>query len=92
VRSEEICQRKNPVTPSGIEPATFRFVAQNLNHCTTAVPELAMYLTDLLRAGRMNVPACCVARSNLHVKRTWGKGKEILTSQTDALPVAILVS
>jgi hypothetical protein len=26
------------VTPSGIEPATFRFVAQHLNHCATAVP------------------------------------------------------
>jgi hypothetical protein len=38
VRSEEICQQKNPVTPSGIEPATFRFVAQNLNHCATAIP------------------------------------------------------
>jgi hypothetical protein len=24
----------------GIEPATFRFVAQNLNHCATAVPSL----------------------------------------------------
>jgi len=23
---------------SGIEPATFRFVAQHLNHCATAVP------------------------------------------------------
>jgi len=27
------------MTPSGIEPATFRFVAQNLNHCATAVPK-----------------------------------------------------
>ena len=26
------------MTPSGIEAATFRFVAQHLNHCTTAVP------------------------------------------------------
>jgi len=26
------------MTPSGIEPATFRFVAQRLNHCATAVP------------------------------------------------------
>ena len=29
---------KNPLTPAGIEPATFRFVAQHLDHCATAVP------------------------------------------------------
>ena len=29
---------KNPLTPAGIEPATFRFVAQHLKHCATAVP------------------------------------------------------
>ena len=29
---------KNPLRPSGIEPVTFRFVAQQLNHCATAVP------------------------------------------------------
>ena len=27
------------MTGSGIEPATFRFVAQHLNHCAIAVPE-----------------------------------------------------
>jgi len=27
---------KNPLTPAGIEPATFRFVVQHLNHCATA--------------------------------------------------------
>ena len=27
------------MTLSGIEPATFRFVAQHLNHCATAVPK-----------------------------------------------------
>ena len=29
---------KNPMTPAGINPATFRFVAQHLNHFATAVP------------------------------------------------------
>ena len=28
-----LCQGKIPMTPAGIEPATFRFVAQHLNHC-----------------------------------------------------------
>ena len=27
---------KNPLTPPGIKPATFRFVAQHLNRCATA--------------------------------------------------------
>jgi len=29
---------KNPLTPAGIELATFRFVAEHLNHCATVVP------------------------------------------------------
>jgi len=29
---------KNLMTPAGIEPATFRFVAQQINHCAIAVP------------------------------------------------------
>jgi len=29
---------KNPLTPSGIEPTTFRLVAQHLKHFATAVP------------------------------------------------------
>jgi len=32
---------KNPLTPAEIEPATFRFVAQQLNHCATSVPFLS---------------------------------------------------
>ena len=30
--------RSEGMTLAGIEPATFRFVAQHLNHCATAVP------------------------------------------------------
>jgi hypothetical protein len=35
-----LCDRKDYVSmiPAGIEPVTFRFVAQHLNHCATAVP------------------------------------------------------
>jgi len=29
---------QNPLTPAGIEPVTFRFVTQHLNHCAAAVP------------------------------------------------------
>jgi len=31
---------KNPLTPAGVKPATFGFVAQHLSHCATAVPVL----------------------------------------------------
>jgi hypothetical protein len=35
------------MTPSGIEPATFRFVAQYLNHCATISGPL--YGSDMIR-------------------------------------------
>jgi len=38
---------KNPLTPAGVEPATFRFVAQHLNHCATAVPNL-IYMRNFI--------------------------------------------
>jgi len=31
------------MTTAGIEPATFRFVVQHLNHCATAVCHLPSY-------------------------------------------------
>ena len=50
VRLEEfLCQWKIPMTPAGFEPATFRFVAQHLNQCATAVPwRYIIYYTNLL--------------------------------------------
>jgi len=56
---------KNPLTPAGIEPATFRFVAQRLNHCATAGPKfitLSNKISD-------SVPTCTYAHTMLTVFR-----------------------
>jgi len=34
------------MTPSGTEPATFRFVAQHLSHCATAVPFRVIFIPE----------------------------------------------
>ena len=47
VRLEGLCQRKIPMTPSGIEPATFRFVGQHLHHRETVIPGKAVSITYL---------------------------------------------
>jgi len=41
---KDFTSMKNPVTPAGIEPATFRFVAQRLNHCAVTVAHHRVYL------------------------------------------------
>jgi len=36
------------MTPDGIKPATFRFVAQHLNHCATAVPFIIIIIIIII--------------------------------------------
>jgi len=40
---KDFMSMKNPLTPAGIEPATFQIVAQHINHCATAVPRYHLY-------------------------------------------------
>ena len=70
---------KKPLIPAGIEPATFRFVAQHLNHCATAVPHLWWYRYTLPDTHTQNtIPlrthnlctrtrACCLSASRLTI-------------------------
>jgi len=41
-------QWKIPMTRAVIEPGTFRFVAQQLNHCATAVSKIILILTLII--------------------------------------------
>ena len=54
---------------SGIEPATFRFVAQHLNHCATAVP-LRYKKLDIFSSNSYNgTPTLeCNAATRRHLK------------------------
>ena len=54
VRSEGLHQRKIPMTPSGIEPATFRFAAQHLNKCTWS-PFFLLYQSLFLSFSKFQI-------------------------------------
>jgi hypothetical protein len=53
VRPEGLCQRKIPMTPWGIEPATFRFDSASTN-CATAYHLIRNITTDYFN-GKVNV-------------------------------------
>jgi len=57
---------KNPLTPAGIEPATFRFVTQNLNHLKAELNPICHLLALLgahhtLHVSRIRVNHCATA-------------------------------
>jgi hypothetical protein len=48
VRPEGLCEWKNPMTPFGIEPATFRLVGQCLNQLRHRVPQILHSISGYL--------------------------------------------
>ena len=69
VRSEGFfMSMKNPLTPAGIEPATFRFVAQHLNHCATAIPMSVINLIIFLCV--FLIPCWCLSLKTENITRS----------------------
>jgi len=66
------------MTPAGIEPATFRFVAQHLNHCAsagTAVTYIYIVLPNILRVNKIIKHLAGNIRNYFAVPRLTARGR-----------------
>ena len=72
------------MTPAGIEPATFRFVAQHFNHCATAVPLCILYssLCTITLPFYVTQPGVLTASQNKPQRRVFLKTHKNVTQGT----------
>ena len=87
------------MTPAGIEPATFRFVTQHLNHCATAecVVLIAFFTATLVAEGASVLSYTCVDRLvafvSIHLMHHHDLHRQLLISKTITfLSVCLILS
>jgi len=56
------------MTPAGIEPVTFRFAAQRLNHCAATVLDMAHTLENNLKMKHMKHHNKMLITTNIEIK------------------------
>ena len=96
---------KNSLILAGIEPATFRFVAQHLNHRATAVPSSVRYLrifssVRCVYLAGFNIPytflnlrnCICLIRRAVMYAVTWKAVKRRSISKQGAITGLILIN
>jgi hypothetical protein len=85
VRPDGLCQWKILVTPSRIEPATFRFAAYCLNHYATARPQWKMHGICIKRKSNRLIPLFCLYQSHNRSTDYWYTRQEYSHETTTEL-------